>query len=193
VPRLGTAAIERQGCRERDRFERFDELEELSVGSLTIEVEGLVADRVSPTADQSMAIIIDDLFEWPPVDDRLVALEARALFALVGLDGERAELESLDSTPGLDGSIENSNTVKPDVFESGKKAFLGQCTGDATAPEVGIVLQCHGNGLIRHDVGDDRSTSPTENPKDLAEELLFLCIVDQIQNAVGDHDIDRVV
>jgi len=64
-------------------------------------LECFVADGGPLAAFEAVAVVVEHLFERAAVDDRLVALKARALLAFVRLKGDRAELDALDRPPRL--------------------------------------------------------------------------------------------
>ncbi len=65
----------------------------------------------------SVAVVILDLFERPAIDDSLITLQARALFALVSDDGKGAKFDALDGTPRLGLASGNLDAVKACLFK----------------------------------------------------------------------------
>ena len=68
--------------------QRIDKSEMCSIGLVFIELIGFVANRIAPSAFHAVAIVIEDLFERPEVNDSLVAFETGALLAFECLDGD---------------------------------------------------------------------------------------------------------
>ena len=166
----GTAG-ERLRDRQRDVRVWFDEGEVLLVGRGLIEIEGLVADGVTPAAFEGVAVVVENLEERTLVDDSLVPLEARALLAFPSLDGDRAELDALDGLPGRVIPFEDLDAVEPGVRECLEETFLGVGAADASAPKIGVVLEVEGNLLVGNDVGDDCPAAFFQDAEDFFKQL----------------------
>src|SRR5205085_9095177 len=102
-------------------------------------------------------------------------------------------LDSFHCLPGLSVAVQKLHAVETSVGKGSKKSFFRQCTGNATAPKLGIVLQILGNFFIAHDVRDDGAASNLEHAEDLFEELSLGVRFDEVKDAVGNDDIHRVV
>src|SRR5437899_3019692 len=89
-------AVEHAGVYHGDFISRRHENKLLRVRRLRIEFERFVAYRHARAALHRMPIIIDHLLPWAAVNYRLVALDARPLFALVGRDRDGAKLDTFD-------------------------------------------------------------------------------------------------
>lgn len=84
------------------------------------------------------------------------------------------------------------NAIESGVFEGLEKCFFGEGSGDASAPEFGIVLEVFGYFFIADDVGDDGAPAFFQYPEDFLKELRFPTGVDEIEDAIGDDGIDRI-
>src|SRR5205814_9497838 len=127
---------------------------ELVVWRFLVALIRLVADRVSAAALQPMAVVVKDFLERADINHRLFSVETGTLLALVSGDGDRTKCNSSHRAPWLVVSLEDLHSVKAGVGERVQKTFLGQSPRNATAPELGIVLQRFGHSLIGDNVGN---------------------------------------
>src|SRR2546427_9329860 len=82
-----------------------------------IEDESFVANRHSPAALESVTIVIENFFPRAFVNHRLVALEARSLFALAGRHSDGAEFDSFDRPIRLRFPAVETDAVEARIFE----------------------------------------------------------------------------
>src|SRR5437773_4886578 len=95
----GAPAIERLGLLEWNLRARVNKGEMLAIWLPLVKLIGLVADRVASPAFQAMAVVVEYFLEWSEIEDGLIALEARTLFAFERLQRHRVKLDSLDCAP----------------------------------------------------------------------------------------------
>src|SRR6266404_1915692 len=137
----GARTVERFRFVERDWSQRFDELEGGGVGSLAIDVVGLVADGIAPAAFHPVVIVVEHFLERAFVDHSLVALDTRSLFAFESFDRHGTELDSFHRLPRLLIAVEDLHAVEAGGGEGGNETFLGQRSRYAAAPKLEIALQ----------------------------------------------------
>src|SRR5713101_4017587 len=110
-------AVEWLGLFQRNLHARVNELEELGVGRLLEELISLIADRVALAAFHAVVVVVQDLLERPLVNDRLLALETRALLAFERLHGHCPKLDPPHDAPGRGVALQNLNAIKAGVHE----------------------------------------------------------------------------
>ena len=176
-----------------DGFERFDEVEILFVGSLAINPEGFRADSHAFAAEETVSVVVGDFFEGAFVDDRLIVVEAGTFFSFESLHGDGAELDAVVGLPRLSFEFDELDSVEADVFEGFEEIAFGERTGNTTGPEVVVLREVIRNELVADDVGDDGATAYFENAEDFFEELLLEFGFDEVEDAVRNDDIDRLV
>jgi hypothetical protein len=137
-----------------------------------------------------VAVVILNTLPGALVDHGLIGLEAGSLLPLPGRHGERAELDPLHDPERLLFPLVPGHAVEARCFELAQKLFFLERARDASAPELWIGLEIRGNGLVADDVGDGNAPAGLEHPEDLADEPRLVGVLDEIQDAVGDHDID---
>ena len=81
-------AIEVCGFVERYCVEWFDHFEQSRIRFLLKQPEGLTADSDAFATRIDMTVIVVSPLEWTSIYNRLIAFEARSLFAFEGLDGK---------------------------------------------------------------------------------------------------------
>src|SRR5687768_3002762 len=84
---LSAIARKRFCLAQRNLSARFDKLERILVGRLAVKLKRFVAHGVTQPSLETVPVIIQHFFERAFVNDRLVAFEAGALFALECFDG----------------------------------------------------------------------------------------------------------
>src|SRR5262249_13273874 len=160
-----TRTVERFRLRQGNVGNRIDKLKEFTIGRFFVEVVGLVANGVTLAAFHPMIVIIQNLLERPAINHSLIALEACALFSFKCLDGDRAEFDSLHRAPWIDVALENLNAVKTRILECRQKTFLSQRAGNASAPQLRILLHFFGYGFITYYIGDHGASAFLEHPE----------------------------
>src|SRR6202049_756710 len=83
-----------------DFFERRHRHDLFGIRLAGQDMVGLVADCSALAADKRVPVVVFDLPPWAAVDDGLVSLKARSLFALERCDGDAAELDAPQRFPG---------------------------------------------------------------------------------------------
>src|SRR6266852_3652364 len=180
------------GLCQRNLDARVNELEELAVGRLLEELISLIADRVALAAFHAVMVVVQHLLEGAFVNDRLLALEARALLAFERLHGHRSEFDPPHDAPRRGVALQNLNAIKTGVHEGLEETALGQRARDAAGPQLGIVLQFSGHGFIADDVRNDGSPALFQHAEDLREQTRFGPRLDQVEHAVRHHHVDGI-
>ena len=186
----GGGAIEGFCFFEWDGDQRRDEGKVVAIRRFLVELVGLVTDGVALAALQCVAVVVEDFFEGAFVNDSLVALEARALFAFPCLDGDRAEFDALDGLPRGIVAFEDFDAVEASFLEGLEEALLGVGTADATTPQVGIVLEVEGDFLVGDDVGNHGASAFFEDTENFREELALEVGFDEVEHAIGNNYVD---
>lgn len=92
-------AIKRFRVRQRSIVERFDEFEKSSIGRLAIKIVGLVANGITHSAFHAVIVVVEHFLERATINDGLIALEARPLFALESLYRDGTKFNPFDRLP----------------------------------------------------------------------------------------------
>src|SRR6516225_1762673 len=192
MPQRSARAIERLRFLERNIANWIDELEEFSIRRFLIKVVCLIADGVTLAALHPMIVIIEDFLERPAINYGLIALETFALFSFECLDRDWAKLDSLNGAPGIGIAVQNLDSVKARILERGEKTFFRERARDAPAPKLGVVLHFLGHFFIAHNVRDHCAPAFFQHPKNFIEQLPLRFRFDQIEDAIGNNDVDGV-
>ncbi len=187
------AAVVGGGFVKRDQFGWRDGRDVLGVRGAIVDAVGLVTDGHAFAAAEGVAVVVGDRLPGTVVDDRLPAIEAGALFAFPGADSHAAKLDAFHNGPRLLLACHQFDAVKASVGEGVEETVFAKRTADAAAPQLGVVLEVLRNVLVADDIADDGPSAPLENAVHLGEELPAVFLVDEIEHAVGDDDIDGLV
>ena len=72
-----------------------------------------------------MIVVIEHFFERPAINHGLIPLETIALFSFERLDCDGTKFDSLHRAPRLDSALQDSDSIKSGVLESGEKTVFG--------------------------------------------------------------------
>src|SRR5207237_10230473 len=118
--------------------------------------------------------------------------DARSLFSLECFDGHRPKFYSFHRLPRLLIALQDLHAVKSRGSKGRDETLLGERARDTTAPKLRIVLQALGHFFIAHDVGDNGAATYLKDAEDFVEELPLGICLDQIKDAVGNDNVDRI-
>ncbi len=110
-------AIERPGLFRWNFHRGLNKFEKSAIGRLPVEIPGFIADSITLTSSDPMIVIVHYFLEWSTVDDSLIALEARSLFAFVCLHRQAAKLNASHRSPGFFIPLEDLNSMEACIFE----------------------------------------------------------------------------
>src|SRR5213075_1596648 len=84
---------------------------------------------------------------------------------------------------------------KLDMTEAGggkgvQKGLLLKCSANAAAPERGVGFELGGNRAAADDIADSGPAAGAENAEHFTEELLAVGFVHEVQDTVGEDDVD---
>ena len=171
----------------------MEESKILCVGAALQQSKGFVANRHALAAGVAVAVVIAHTGVGAEVDDGLAFFVAGADLALPGLHGDGAELDALDGLPGLRLEFDQFDAVEAGIFEGFEEALLGEGTGDAAAPEGGVVHEVLRDRLVSDDVGDDGAAAFFQHAEEFLKEAGLFLGFDEVEHAVGDHHVDGIV
>src|SRR5579864_6195377 len=145
-------AIKRVRVLQRDGLQRHHGDDGAGVGFGGVDAISFLAHRHRLAAYQRVAVVIFHLAPRTAVDDRLIAVPARAFLALHRAHGDRAELDSLHRPPRLRVALYDLDPVKAGLLECGEERALFHRAGYASAPQLGVVAQMGRHRLIADDI-----------------------------------------
>src|SRR5438067_13753453 len=107
IPDRIRPTIERLCFFRPDRLDRFDKIKLIAIRLALVQLECLIAHRHPLAALQRMAVVVNHFAPGAFVDDRLIALKARALLAFEGADSNAAEFDAMNRLPRRVGSLDD--------------------------------------------------------------------------------------